>query len=68
MERREACRDHNAQGARAAYPGMRYYTSVPDWEEFQERETDEDPGDPSFLHEEPTTDTDLLTGGGANGD
>jgi hypothetical protein len=47
---------------------MRYYASVPDWEEFQERETDDDPGDPSFLREESTTDTDILTDGGASGD
>jgi hypothetical protein len=50
---------------------MRYYASVPDWEEFQERdaertepEADEDPGDPSFLKDEASTDTDLLTDGG----
>jgi len=49
---------------------MRYYASVPDWEEFQERTpaTDEGPGDPSFLRDEPTADTDLLTGDGADGD
>ena len=47
---------------------MRYYASVPDWEEFQKRETDDDPGDPSFLREESTTDTDILTDGGASGD
>jgi hypothetical protein len=49
---------------------MRYYASVPDWEEFQERtvETEEASGEPSFLREESTADTDLLTGDGADGD
>lgn len=61
---------------------MRYYASVPDWAEFQEREasgTESDhegpgddqetpAGDPSFLKEESSTDTDLLTDGGSDGD
>ncbi|MFT4881506.1 MAG: hypothetical protein ACI9CA_002017 [Natronomonas sp.] len=47
---------------------MRYYASVPDWEEFQEREPDEDTQDPSFLHDESSADTDLLTGDGADDD
>ncbi|MEF8907440.1 MAG: hypothetical protein V5A13_06235 [Haloarculaceae archaeon] len=47
---------------------MRYYASVPDWEEYQERETEEAPEEPSFLREESTAETDLLTGDGADGD
>ncbi len=47
---------------------MRYYASVPDWEEFQEREPDEDTQDPSFLRDESSADTDLLTGDGADDD
>lgn len=49
---------------------MRYYASVPDWEAFQEHdtETDEESGDPSFLRDESTADTDLLTGDGVDGD
>jgi len=66
--RGEVCRDHNAQEPRAEYSSMRYYASVPDWEELQERDPDEESGNPSFLHEESTTDTDLLTGDGTDGD
>lgn len=64
----EACRDHNPQEGADTTERMRYYASVPDWEEFQEREPDEDTQDPSFLHDESSADTDLLTGDGADDD
>jgi hypothetical protein len=47
---------------------MPLYRSVPDWEEWKEnREATEDSYEPSFLKES-TTDSDLLTDGGEDGD